>query len=194
MSRLNGITVLTLICGIISQSAALAADNVATARRPTVLYSVGIKGMTCETCSAHSQKALAAVPGVVKSSVDFKSGHAWVTVEKPRSTQVSTAPPRNFAAELAAAVKRAGYKPTVNYVVTVKGMTCEACAQHITADVRKVRGVASVSVNFNGGYAVVVPAAKTGDLAKPVLAAIEQAEYKPTIHSGPQAVKPSREK
>lgn len=194
MSRTNGIALFTLICGIVSQAAVLHAGDETTSRRPTIMYSIGIKGMTCETCSAHSQKALAAVPGVVKTSVDFKAGHAWVTVEKPRTTPVSTAQPRNIAAELASVVVRAGYKPTVNYVVTVKGMTCEACAQHITSDVRKVRGVAAVSVNFKGGYAVVVPAAKSGDVSKPVLAAIEQAGYEPVVHSGPTFERPAHTK
>ena len=71
-------------------------------------------------------------------------------------------------------------------------MTCEACAQHISADLRKVRGVAGVSVSFKGGYAVVMPEDKAGDLTKSVLTAIEQAGYKPVIQSGPQPVEVAR--
>lgn len=192
MSRTNGMTVAALICSVALSATAMPAAENSTPKRPTVLYSIGIKGMTCETCSAHAQKGLAAVPGVIKASVDYKAGHAWVTVETPRATAESTTRPRNIPAEFAAAIDRVGYKPNVHYVVTVKGMTCEACAQHISADLCKVRGVAGASVNFKGGYAVVMPEDKAGDLTKPVLTAIEQAGYKPVIQSGPQPVEVAR--
>ena len=194
MSRTNGMTVLILFCSIAVQTAAVSRAEEKSPPRETILYSIGIKGMTCETCSVHARKELSGVPGVLKATVNYKAGHAWVRVEKPRTTPSSTTRTRNIAAELAAAVNRAGYKPTVHYVITVKGMTCEACAQHITKDVRKVRGVVTASVNFKGGYAVVVPTEKSGDLTRPVLAAIEQAGYRPTIHSAPQPVAVARNK
>lgn len=59
-----------------------------------------ISGMTCEACTVSVQKELAAVPGVLRSEVDFQAGKAIVLVQ----TEV---PPS--AAALLAAVERAGY-------------------------------------------------------------------------------------
>lgn len=137
MRRKNGIFGLAVVAAVISTTAVLHAEE----KRATVTYSIGIKGMTCKTCSAHARKELTAVPGVLKAVADFKAGHAWVTVEETRQS-VRREEPRRISRELAAAVERAGYRPTVNYVLIVKGMTCEACSQHIQEAVAKVPGVA----------------------------------------------------
>jgi len=181
MVRQNGIFYLALVVSAISVSAVLDAGE----RQATRLYSIGIKGMTCEACSVHIQKELAKIPGVVESSVDYKAGHAWVTAQKSLQQAVGTAKPRQINTELAAAVKRAGYVPTVNYVLSIKGMTCEACSKHIASAITKVPGVATATVNFKGGYAIVVPTAKAGSISKSLVAAVEKAGYKALAHTGP---------
>lgn len=158
----------------------VAGENAAT----TVSYSLGIKGMTCETCSAHARKQVAAVPGVVKATVDYKTGRAWVVLRKPIISG-DRQKPRQFGVELAAAVKKAGYQPTVHYVLSIKGMTCEACSKHVANAVRKVPGVVAASVNYKGGYAVVVPSAKSGRLSGKLIAVIEKAGYRAVVNSGP---------
>lgn len=186
MIRENGIFSLGIVAAILCMSAVLHADE----KQATVTYSIGIKGMTCERCVAPVQKELTAIPGVVKVRVDDKAGHAWVTVEAPQQP-LSTAKPRRISAELAAAVTRAGanhgdgFSPTVNYVLTVEGMTCEGCSRHIQGILSKVPGVAAASVSYEGGYAVVVPSVKTGPNAKNLVSAIEQAGYKAVVHTGP---------
>jgi Cu+-exporting ATPase len=157
---------------------------------PTLTYSIGIKGLTCERCSASAHKELAAVPGVVQVSVDDKAGHAWVTIQAPRQPS-GTQKPRRIGAELAEAITRAGahhgdgFTPTLNYVLTIQGMTCEDCSRHVTAALTKVPGVASASVNFKDGYGVVVPSAKAGPNPKYLVSAVEQAGYKAVVHTGP---------
>jgi copper chaperone CopZ len=186
MIRENGIFSLVIVAAIVCMSAVLHADE----KPATVTYSIGIKGMTCERCVASVQKELTAIPGVVKVQVDDKAGHAWVTVEAPQQPR-STAKPRRISAELAAAVTRAGanhgdgFSPTVNYVLTVQGMTCEACSRHIQAVLAKVPGVAAASVSYEGGYAVITPSVKTGPNAKNLVSAVEQAGYKAVVHTGP---------
>lgn len=177
---------------VVVTAAALAVVGVATAAHAgeksalpsTVAYSLSVKGMTCETCSAHAWKELAAVPGVVKAEVDYKTGLAWVTVQEQRRS-VSTEKQRRVSAELAAAVERAGYKPTLNYVLTIKGMTCEDCAKHVEEAVAKVSGVAATFVNYKGGYAVVVPKAKAGDLSAKLMDAIAESGYRVAVQTSP---------
>lgn len=186
MIRENGIFSLGIVAAIVCMSAVLHADE----KQATVTYSIGIKGMTCERCVAPVQKELTAIPGVVKVQVDDKAGHAWVTVETPQQP-LSTAKPRRISAELAAAVTRAGAKhgdgfsPTVNYVLTVQGMTCKACSQHVQTALAKVPGVAAASVNHKGGYAVVAPKEKAATLTQSLVAAVEKVGYRAIVHTGP---------
>lgn len=185
MSKTNGLAGMTLVFSLMVTFTVVHAGEEQDRSSASMTYSIGIQGMSCETCSAHAQKELAAVPGVVKSSVDWKAGHAWVTVQLPRQEDIPTAKPRQISTELAAAVKRAGYKPTVHYLLIVKGMTCEACSQHIQDAVVKVPGVATASANYKGGYAVVVPAVKTSPNPKHLVSAVEQTGYKAVVHTGP---------
>ena len=59
-----------------------------------------VSGMTCEACTVSVQNELAAVPGVLRSEVDYEAGKAIVQVQMD-------APPSVDA--LLAAVDRAGY-------------------------------------------------------------------------------------
>lgn len=182
MIRKNGIfamaiTTLAAVCIFAPQNA--------RAQSPaTETYSIGIKGMTCETCSTHAQKELASISGVVKATVDYKAGHAWVTVNKP-ATQNRAAKPRSISAELASAISKAGYKPTVNYVLTIKGMTCEDCAKHVVAALKNVPGVVSSSVSYKEGYAIIVPDATKLTRPNDLVLAIQKAGYSAVIHSRP---------
>lgn len=185
MSKVKGLAEMTVAFGLMAMFTVVHAGEVQDRSLASMTYSIGIQGMTCETCSAHAQKELAAVPGVIKSSVDWKAGHAWVTVQLPRQKDFRTAKPRQISTELASAVKRAGYGPTVNYILTINGMTCEACSQHIQDAVVKVPGVAAVSVNYEGGYAVIVPKEKTGNLTESLVAAVEKVGYRSILHTGP---------
>lgn len=152
---------------------------------PTVTYSVSIAGMTCESCATHIQKSIAKLPGVAKVSVDYQGGHAWVTVLTPRQEGVRTEEPRRISAELAAAVEQAGYTPTVNYVLMVKGMTCEACSNHVEQAVARVPGVLGVKVNYKGGFAVVVPSPKASDLSVSLVDSVEQAGDTAAVQTRP---------
>ena len=61
-----------------------------------------IEGMTCSHCVGHVEKALSAVPGVLKASVDLEAKSARIDHEAGSVN----------AADLAAAVTEAGYPAT----------------------------------------------------------------------------------
>lgn len=185
MLKVNRLAGITLALGMMAMFTVVHAGEDQDRSLASMTYSIGIQGMTCETCSAHAQKELTAVPGVVKSSVDWKAGHAWVTVQLPRQEDIRRAKPRQISTELAAAVERTGYRPTVNYLMIIKGMTCEACSQHIQNAVVKVPGVAAASVNYKGGYAVIAPSSKAGPNPQSLVSAVEQTGYKAVVHTGP---------
>ncbi|MDZ7594457.1 MAG: heavy metal translocating P-type ATPase [Thiobacillus sp.] len=65
---------------------------------PTESLTLGITGMTCASCSARVEKALAKVPGVLEASVNLATEQATVKLAQGTS-----------AAALIAAVERAGY-------------------------------------------------------------------------------------
>lgn len=66
---------------------------------PVASTALGIKGMTCEACEGHLQKALLKVPGVVSAKVSSQTASAQVTFQRGK---VSTE-------ELKQAVAKAGY-------------------------------------------------------------------------------------
>ncbi|MBI1246864.1 hypothetical protein GC197_03340 [bacterium] len=190
MSKTKGLVVKAMMLCTLAAVTTLTPYRAEAQSPPTLTYSIAIKGLTCERCSASARKELTAVPGVVKASVDHKAGHAWVTVQEPRRA-VGTEKPRRIGAELAEAVRRAGvnhgdgFTPTVNYLLTIQGMTCEACSQHVTEALTKVPGVATATVNYKGGYAVVVPSVKAGPNPRNLVGAVETVGYKAVVHSGP---------
>lgn len=190
MSKMNGLVVMTSALCTLAAVATLTPNRAEAQSPPTLTYSIGIQGLTCERCSASARKELAAVPGVVKATVDDKSGHAWLTVQAPRQP-TGTEKPRRIGAELAEAVKRAGahhgdgFTPTVHYVLTIQGMTCEACSRHVTTALTKVPGVAATNVSYKGDYAVVVSSAKMGPNPQSLVGAVETAGYKAVVHTGP---------
>ncbi len=66
--------------------------------------------------------------------------------------------------------------PTIT--LTVKGMTCEACAAHIQKELTRVPGVKRASVRYAQGQAVVAFDPQSPPDAKALLDAVERAGYK----------------
>lgn len=187
MLRKSAVTSSAILAIIVFTSARIIADE----KPDTVTYSIGIKGLTCETCSASAEKELAKVTGVVKSAVDWKAGHAWVTVQISQREHIRTATARRISTELATAVTRAGvhhgdgFTPTVNYLLTITGMTCEDCSQHVATALKKVPGVKTANVNYKSAYAIVVPSAKSAPNPNSLVLAVEKAGYNASVSTGP---------
>ncbi|AUN95824.1 heavy metal translocating P-type ATPase [Pseudazoarcus pumilus] len=136
-----------------------------------------VSGMTCASCVAHVEKALAKVPGVEAASVNLATETATVTA----------APDVAFEA-LEQAVERAGYEVVRDEtVLDIEGMSCAACVGRVEKVLARVPGVVDASVNLAARRARVVSAGsvdtaalieavkKAGFEARPAAAANEDA-------------------
>ncbi len=102
-----------------------------------------IRGMTCAACAQRIEKTVRKLSGIGQANVNLASEKLFVEYDAG-------------SLELAAikeAVARIGYEVVENtdnshVTIPIGGMTCAACAQRVEKAIRKLPGVASVSVNF----------------------------------------------
>src|SRR3954471_19239667 len=95
--------------------------------------SLPIEGMTCASCVARVEKALARVPGVRSAAVNLAT----------ETAAVELAPPLR-PGTCAAAVRGAGYEvPQEAVTLAVHGMTCASCVTRVERALSRVPGVAS---------------------------------------------------
>jgi Cu+-exporting ATPase len=121
------------------QSRAHAAKNT----NETILLPV--EGMTCASCVRRVENAVASVPGVAESAVNFATETLSVT------------PGEGFSAEaLLAAIDKAGYEAKAEtLVLEVEDMTCASCVSRVEKALKSVAAVQTASVNLATGEAVV---------------------------------------
>ncbi len=105
-----------------------------------------VTGMTCGSCAAHVQRALAEQPGVLEAEVNLATGRARLALDATADV-----------AGLRTAVEEAGYgvEPTTRRDVElgIGGMTCGSCAAHVQQALADVPGVDEAEVNFATGRA-----------------------------------------
>ena len=139
-----------------------------------------VQGMTCASCVAHVEDALAKVVGVERVAVNLATESA--AVEGRRLDPHS----------LARAVDAAGYAvPTQTLQLDIEGMTCASCVARLEKALLVVRGVARASVNLASESArveFVAGAATPRDL----LRAVEQAGYVAHVHAEAATAAPDR--
>jgi Cu+-exporting ATPase len=105
-----------------------------------------ITGMTCATCAATVEKALAQTHGVAAARVNFASEKASVEYDP---TQVDLA-------KIKDSVSESGYGIAVKKsIFPVRGMTCASCVARVEEALRGVPGVVSVAVNLASEKATV---------------------------------------
>ena len=105
---------------------------------PVHQFSLGIDGMSCASCVARVEKALQAIPGVAKASVNL--GTETASVEANDSV--------NFAA-LQQVIEKAGYGVAQEeFVLAVEGMSCASCVGRVEKALRKIDGVSAAGVNL----------------------------------------------
>ncbi|MDR7026818.1 heavy metal translocating P-type ATPase [Rhizobium rosettiformans] len=104
-----------------------------------------VEGMTCASCVRRVEKAVAAVPGVEESAVNFATETLSVT------------PGEGFSAEaLLEAIDKAGYEARAEtLVLEVEDMTCASCVSRVEKALKTVPAVETASVNLATGEAVV---------------------------------------
>ncbi len=138
-----------------------------------------VEGMTCASCVRRVEKAVAALPGVAESAVNFATETLSVT------------PGAGFSAEaLLAAIEKAGYGAKAEtLVLEVEDMTCASCVSRVEKALKSVPSVETASVNLATGEAVV--RVLGGVSALPALtAAVAKAGYAVRLVSGGTALQP----
>jgi len=110
-----------------------------SAAEETTRHSIPIEGMSCASCVGRVERALKAVPGVLRAEVNLATGRA----------DVSTTPSTGRE-DLVGAIGRAGYGVPVSSVVelSVEGMSCASCVGRVERALRAVPGVESATVNL----------------------------------------------
>ncbi|MGZ8273707.1 MAG: copper ion binding protein, partial [Burkholderiaceae bacterium] len=127
-----------------------------------------VEGMTCASCVAHVEKALAKVPGVRKVAVNLATESAAVEGAGLN------------AAALQGAVGAAGYAvPTQRLRFAVQGMTCASCVARIEQALAAVPGVLKATVNL-GNETASVELVSGAASARDLLTAIQGAGYQAT--------------
>jgi P-type Cu+ transporter len=135
---------------------------------PTAPLRLPVEGMTCASCVRRVEKALQAVTGVAQASVNLATEEAAVTLQPGAAVG---------AAELAAAVQKAGYAVKQrSTTLRVEGMTCASCVSRVEKALRKVPGVSDASVNLATEQATVVALASVP--VATLQAAVAKAGYK----------------
>ena len=134
-----------------------------------------IEGMTCGSCVARVEKALAATPGVEEANVNFATEQA--SVKAGEGVTLDT---------LKAAVEKAGYavgnttgSAVGEQVLRLKigDMTCASCVARVEKALKQVPGVLSAEVNLATETAEVTVASGAAALPQRI-AAVEKAGYR----------------
>ncbi|KVU07212.1 copper-transporting ATPase [Burkholderia ubonensis] len=165
-----------------------AAATASPAAPATAPIELEIEGMTCASCVARVEKALAGVPGVTRVSVNLATERATVDAAGVPASQ------------LAHAVKQAGYQATPvaepepaiapdaalgAIELDIGGMTCASCAGRVEKALSNVPGVARASVNLATERATVHGAAPLAPAA--LIAAVTAAGYRASRVAAPLA-------
>jgi len=124
-----------------------------------------VHGMSCASCVAHVEKALAAVPGVASVAVNLATESATV------------AGSALDAATLRRAVDEAGYEvPAETLQLAIEGMTCASCVARVEKALAAVPGVLRASVNLASESARVEVVRGVAN-ARALAAAVQEAGY-----------------
>ncbi|KVT64026.1 copper-transporting ATPase [Burkholderia ubonensis] len=166
-----------------------AAATASPAAPATAPIELEIEGMTCASCVARVEKALANVPGVTRASVNLATERATVDAAAVVTT-----------AQLVDAVRQAGYQATPvaepepaiapaaalgAIELDIGGMTCASCAGRVEKALSNVPGVARASVNLATERATVHGAAPLDPAA--LIAAVTAAGYRASRVAAPPA-------
>jgi P-type Cu+ transporter len=138
-----------------------------------------IEGMTCASCVARVERALAAVPGVGSASVNLATEQAQLSLASAAALPAA-----------AAAVEKAGYAVRGSRTdLAIEGMTCASCVARIERALRAVPGVREAVVNLATARAHVV---HLGTDTAPLVAAVQAAGYEARLLADGGAAAPAR--
>jgi len=138
----------------------------------SVAISIPIEGMTCASCVGRVEKALKAVPGVNKASVNLATERADITFDGLPNIEAAVR-----------AVQKSGYNVTSSTVaLSVTGMTCGSCVGRVEKALKAVPGVSNATVNLATERAQISAAGETSPEA--LIQAVARAGYEAQVISG----------
>ncbi len=127
-------------------------------------WRIKIADMTCSSCVARVEKAIAAVEGVREVAVDLVEQSAYVVGGDIQSV-IDAVVDQGYPAQAVDTPETA-----VGYVVKIDDMTCASCVARVEKAIRSVNGVKDVAVDLIEGQARVVG----GDPQQVVDAVVDQ--------------------
>ena len=140
------------------------------------MQSFPIDGMTCASCVRRVEKAVAAVPGISRASVNLAAERVdveWTNGADPGA--------------VLKAVAGAGYSvPAQRLEIGISGMTCASCVSRVEKAIKAVQGVVGASANLATERASIEMMA--GTALQDIEAAVRQAGYEPLRLSGTVAM------
>ncbi|HEX7886069.1 MAG TPA: heavy metal translocating P-type ATPase [Phenylobacterium sp.] len=126
---------------------------------------IPVLGMTCASCVGRVEKAISAVPGVARASVNLAAERAHVEFTSEGQTQA-----------VVEAIRKAGYEPLEHTLeLKIEGMTCASCVGRVERALRAAAGVLQAQVNLATERATVT-VLEGADTAA-LVAAVERAGY-----------------
>lgn len=144
----------------------------ATHAKPSPTLTLPITGMTCASCSARVEKALAKIPQLQSASVNLATEQAHITV-------AADTPLAEALSQAVQSVRKAGYEVSLPKTeLNITGMTCASCAGRVEKALARVPGVLQASVNLALERASIeaLPSVSFATLA----AAVQKAGYSAT--------------
>ncbi|EJO29252.1 heavy metal translocating P-type ATPase [Achromobacter marplatensis] len=143
-----------------------------SATADSTAISLPIEGMTCASCVGRVEKALKAVPGVHKASVNLATERADITFDGTPNVVAAVQ-----------AVQKAGYAVAENTIeLSVSGMTCASCVGRVEKALKAVPGVSAATVNLATERAQVTATGGTPPTA--LIQAVAKAGYEAKVLSG----------
>lgn len=132
-----------------------------------------VNGMTCASCANAVEKNVSKLSGVNSAAVNFATEKLSVEFDETKTT----------IDDIKAAVKDAGYSAEEevelrDITIPVEGMTCASCAQAVEKEIKKLKGIDEVSVNFATERAKIIYDPYSTRISE-IKGAIEKAGYKP---------------
>ncbi|MDH4392858.1 MAG: heavy metal translocating P-type ATPase, partial [Aquabacterium sp.] len=145
----------------------------------TLTLQLPITGMTCASCVARVERAIAKVPGVQQASVNGATDSARLVLTGANASATAQA--------VAAAVAQAGYAvPAETVRLQIGGVTCASCVGRVEKALARVPGTSAVSVNLATNTAQLQRLSGSADDGA-LLTAVRQAGYEASLIADPQA-------
>ncbi len=142
---------------------------------------IPVLGMTCASCVGRVEKAIAAVQGVTRASVNLAAERAQVELNAEGRTGA-----------VVEAIRKAGYEPLLRTVeLKITGMTCASCVARVEKALAAAPGVLQAQVNLATERAT-VSVLEGADLAG-LVSAVEEAGYHAAPVDGASADQSDRE-